>query len=1138
MKDRTEMRRTRDQRGRPARPAVPGGKALARLNYFLQQRLLEDGDVPGVTSAMGRTRPTARSSRARSGRPVDTGSASRLEAFQERTAMATMAAPTPVHGGWRPLGPFCIPHGQTYGQGPGSRPAVSGRVASVAVDPTDDQHILIGAAAGGVWKTRDGGKTWQPRTDDQPSLAIGAVVFDPSNPSLVYAGTGEGDSTFLDTPNLLGVGLLRSQDGGTTWALLASDPFEQAGFYDLVVDPLNGTHLLAATTIGLFESTDGGSNWTQRRNQRTWDLSMRPAVAGDTNSTREVFAACMDGLFRSTNGGTTWTSVALPGAPSSFERIEVCHAPSDGNVVYVVAAGPPEIPDPTFPAQLMPTPYLWRRSLFGGMFSSFQGPADLQTGQAWYDWCAAVAPNNPSVLYIGGINLHRGQRSTTGNWTWTNLSGKSSGHSIHPDQHAIAFSASDPDVLFSGNDGGIYRSPDRGGVWEALNKGLCITELEFLAQHPQFEAWLIAGTQDNGTMRYQGEEVWSHVSDGDGGDCGVNAASPYTCYHTRFGMGMLRSTRGGGWASWRSIGPNVPDSEDYPNGALFYPPVEVNGNVVVQAGRSVWINAGTGTQWRQIPLPSQAGVATVLAIPTATRIYVGTTRGRVYRLEFSAGAWQAPAQLTRPVAGWISDLLVDPTNANRLWVTYSSLQNPQGRSRVLRSDDAGANWVSVGGSLPNIPINAIEIDPQHPDTVFVAADVGVYRSVNAGASWTSYNNQLPNCLIKDLLFHPTSRLLRAGTQARGVWEIAVDEATMPDVEVYLRDSAVDTGRVSPSPSGVDDPFTFGSQTFWWQCADIKVDAPSFRTPAIADVDFELFEDDQTMLEGGHNFAAGLLHENPQRNRTARVYVQVHNRGQNPATNVAVKVFFTPAALALPDLPASFWTNFPNNVLPANSPWQAIAGAAVIPTIEGGAAQIVGFAWAVPASAPAAISLLAVISADNDSIDTTELVVASLVQNSKKCGLKNLTVVNPPPSGGPPLRAVHLNLRGSTRGGKSALGPGRPAGAMIRGIVLSRRLSRLAKRAGLEQVALDEEERAELARLFLETPSLRSELDAQSAYRSTHGGAWLKSLTLDPEKPEPIVVLVAANPRAGTCSLVQWDENDTVVGGWTLQVEPQ
>src|SRR6185503_2192423 len=134
--------------------------------------------------------------------------------------------------------------------------------------------------------------------------------------------------------------------------------------------------------------------------------------------------------------GSSWSPVTLPGLSSKADRIEVCHAPSDGNIVYVWAAGNPQVPDPTDSSATMPKPYLWRRNVLGGAFVSQATPPDVQTGQAWYDWFAGVAPNNPNVVYVGAINTHRGVRSATGTWNWTNIGAKSSGDSIHPDQHA------------------------------------------------------------------------------------------------------------------------------------------------------------------------------------------------------------------------------------------------------------------------------------------------------------------------------------------------------------------------------------------------------------------------------------------------------------------------------------------------------------------------------------------------------------------------------------------------------------------------------------------------------------------------------------------------------------------------------
>ena len=186
-----------------------------------------------------------------------------------------------------------MPGGQTYGD---TRVDVSGRVSCIAIDPGNSNHLLCGSAAGGVWESRDRGATWTPRTDFAPTLTVGAVAFDPANPSRAYCGTGEGN--FYSG---LGAGVLRSLDGGSTWTRIASAPFIGRGFYELIVDPANGNHLIAASTGGLHESADGGVNWTARRAARTWDLSMHPA--GGASS--EVLAACQDGLFRSTNGGTT-----------------------------------------------------------------------------------------------------------------------------------------------------------------------------------------------------------------------------------------------------------------------------------------------------------------------------------------------------------------------------------------------------------------------------------------------------------------------------------------------------------------------------------------------------------------------------------------------------------------------------------------------------------------------------------------------------------------------------------------------------------------------------------------------------------------------------------------------------------------
>ncbi|MCB2410498.1 hypothetical protein [Hymenobacter lucidus] len=649
-----------------------------------------------------------------------------------------MSPPTGVGPQWRFLGPTMMSNGQTYGE---SRVIVSGRIAAIAIDPANASHVLCGAASGGIWESFNRGASWAPRTDYAATMTVGALAFNPSAPATVYCGTGEGNFY-----SWLGVGLLRSTNGGSTWDLHASAPFVGQGFYDLVVDPANGNHLLAATTNAVYESADGGATWTQRLAGRCWDLAMHPAGG----ATAEVLAACQNGLFRSTNGGQTWASVALPGAPAAFDRLAVAVARTNPAVAYAFGAAGANM-------------HLFRRAATGA-WARITGPAGLATGQAWYDWFLAVAPDNDSEIYLGAIEAYRGNLAGS-TWSWVTISNKT-GDDIHPDQHVIAFDPTNANVVYVGNDGGLFVSPNRGTSWTSLNNGLGITEIEYLAQDYGASSWLVAGTQDNGSIRYTGNSAWDHIADGDGGDCGVNRTDPNVVFHSYYSMGMERSTTRGNFGSFSWLGPNVPTGYR----ALFYPPMEVNNDTVAQAGQSVYVSRNRGTNWTEVALPASQ-VATAMYIPNPDTVFVGTDAGRIYRLSWSGTAWSAATALTTPRANaYISDLHINPANLNRIWATSTTM----GGDRVFRSDNGGSTWTNCTAGLPNLPITAVEVDPNNPNRVWVSADVGVYQSLNAGASWTAFSNGLPNALAVDLLYHPHARVLRVGLRNRGVWEIPVD----------------------------------------------------------------------------------------------------------------------------------------------------------------------------------------------------------------------------------------------------------------------------------------------------------------------------------------------------------------------------
>ena len=648
-------------------------------------------------------------------------------------------APPPSPPRWRPIGPSKIPDGQTYGSG---RADVSGRVSCVAIDPSNSNHILCGSAAGGVWETFNAGVRWYPRTDNMPSLATGAIAFDPSSPNIVYVGTGEGNFYAA-----FGAGILRSTNGGSSWSLLTSDPFVGIGFFDLVVDPENSSELLAATTNGLYRSTDSGVTWTRRKANRTWKLSRS---GGGTN---EILAACSDGVHVSTNNGHTWTQVSLPGSPSGWRRLSVDHVLSDTRVAYAFGS-----------AGSAKTPYLYRRKNDGNWERITSLPSDLNTGQDWYDWFLGAAPDRTDQVFLGAINAFRGNKSGT-NWSWTNISAKSSGDSIHPDQHAISFHPTNPNVIFVGNDGGLYRSNNRGTNWTSLNTNLAITEIEYVAQDKGTHRWFMSGTQDNGTNRYNGSTVWKHIADGDGGDCAVNQTSPNSIFHSYFGMGLRRSDdRGDTWGSFIQNGRSRPGYN-----ALFYPPMESRDNTICQAGESMFISRNNGNNWSEVALPQ--GVASSLYVPKSDNIFVGTTNGRIYRTNWNGSNWTTPTEITSPrTNAYLSDIHVDPSNRNRIWVTYSTI----GNGRVFMTTNGGSTWNDRSNGLPNLPMRSVEVDPGNVNRVWVAADMGVYQSFNGGNTWSQFSLGLPNCLVGDLSYNHHTRILRAGTRNRGAWEIPVN----------------------------------------------------------------------------------------------------------------------------------------------------------------------------------------------------------------------------------------------------------------------------------------------------------------------------------------------------------------------------
>jgi len=985
--------------------------------------------------------------------------ARRVSAIPGTQGAAQPVAPVVGGNNWTPLGPLAIPNGQTYG---GARVLVSGRVTAIAIDPAAPHPIYIGTAMGGVWRSDNAGASWRPLTDNEASLAIGALTLDPGNSQIVYAGTGEGNFS-LDS--YYGAGILRSTDGGATWMLQAAATFSGGRFNRIAVTPGTPARIFAATTLGLQRSTDSGATWT-RLGSGLPAVGFCTDVVIDPTTPTTVYAAFWgNGIYKSTNAGAatptfTHLTTGLPNAaaasPNGITRVSLAISASSPQTLYALMANNDFVVDK-----------LYMTSNGGANWSQIALPGGAGTGiggQGFYNLQITVDPTTPDIIYFGGIELWKGVRAAGGTWTVTKIGG-----GIHPDHHFVAVDPTNHLTIYAGSDGGIYRSTDGGGTWDdSINKGLSVMQYEFIDDHPSVAAVVLGGTQDNGTEQYRNSPVFHHADDGDGGFAIISDGNPNQVLSTYYGPSPKRSTLGGKYGSWTSVAAGIASTSGQ---SLFYPPMAACGtdpNRLAFGTDQINLDGaqGTGGWPTKVLLPGITGNVSAIAYVDVGLIYVGTDTGQVYKLTGSPLAATLISQAPLP-GRYIWDVSPLPGATG----TVIAVMNGFGGGHVFRGvvpATGAATWTDISGTgagaLPDIPVNALVIDPGVATTMYIGTDIGVFRTTDGGANWALFSDGLPNCAVYDLRLFQPQRLLRAALHGRGLWEKQVDLPSTPAVDLFLRDHLMDSARVFPTPSNipsaVEDPLRFvalGDPQFWWMCADAKIDALegtplAYQMPVTA-VDYVAFE-------------ARLQHRNPQRGRVNRVYVQVHNRGYQTATAVRVKILYADASMGLPNLPADFWTQFPADSADT-SHWHPIGATqtlAAVPTLQ---PTVLEWDWTPPAGTAEHSCLLVVMDSASDPIPAANKVfdIGQLVTMEKRVGLKNLHVIDAPAAASGPVAGFLRWYAAGERAPSMRLVPHGPRGPKL-GLIFSRAsLAKVEKLDGLRKAPVSAVLRRRLSAQF-------------------------------------------------------------------------
>jgi photosystem II stability/assembly factor-like uncharacterized protein len=681
----------------------------------------------------------------------------------------------------------------------------SGRIVSLAIDPTNQSHWLIAGADGGIWQTTDAGGTWSPRTDNQSSLNGAAIAFAPGSPNIVYASAPM-------------TGLLKSTDGGSTWTVIEANLFSGRSARAFVVSPNDWktavvalqTSFFADAAYGIYLTKDGGTTWTQKLQQ---SASALVSVPGDF--TRQYAAigqgggGANNGLYRSMDSGLSWQPISGPwGTGSNVAQFQLALSPSQPAVLYV-SVQVYDQPNNRWLGRIWESTNAWDPTpSFGPSPLPYPDPAfPTKFGHA-----LSVDPNNPSDLYEGETHLwkyHNGQ--------WTDITGcPPSG--THVDTWELKWIPTQLTYdLVVTNDGGIFRSSNHGATYQSKNANLPITQFYWGALHPTNASFALAGAQDQASTKWTGNSIWPQVqgNTGDGMSNVISAVDPNNDWIvTGWGGTIYRTTNAG--SNWQGSGIG---------GAPFYfRVVGCSSADVLLAGTTKLLrsdNAFTGSQptWTNNGPDLGAGNS-VRAIEFAPSGACGTyafAGGSQIRATTNNGTSWLNLNLGNPPlpSATVMDLAFDPTNALRLFATFSGIDH----GHLFVCDNITLNppvWTEKPTGL-NISHNAIAIDPNHASDLYVGTDVGLIISTDGGTSWAPIGSGLiPKVQINDILINRAYNKILVFTYGRGTYSGDLPASGPLRVPINWQRGPLNSERVQ-SKAGLVDRW-FGITTFferWW-----------------------------------------------------------------------------------------------------------------------------------------------------------------------------------------------------------------------------------------------------------------------------------------------------------------------------------
>ncbi|WP_296385571.1 T9SS type A sorting domain-containing protein [Winogradskyella sp.] len=657
---------------------------------------------------------------------------------------------------WTQVGPVANPTINGYAAFPGK-----GRVNVVAEDPTNTQILYAGSAAGGIWKTIDGGSTWAPKSDNLAGIGVTDILVDPSNTSIIYMATGDEDAEHISS-----IGLFKSTDGGDTWLPtgLTFALSDNEYIRDIAFAPGSSTKLFALTNDEVKISTDSGTTWTNATISTGFIEKFQTIVFDPNDATKVIVSDYWNGLYSSTDSGSSFTIHSTFGGGGSKDVLKLVTTPNDNDFFYAISQN--------------------------GEFRKYRfaindTAADListtiiagYNSQGGYNICAAISPTNKNNIVVGGV---RGYKSIDGGATFAVLLNPYNnppgvGFYVHPDHHHMSF-LPDGDTVFNGHDGGVHRGSFTGSpTWTDLSPGLVITQPYNIAitQSASGDDFMMANQDNDGFSKVlkDGTRQWVSAVAGDGTAAGIDYNTPDTRYLGGTKGALYRTDDG--YASSYDSSTTILSND---TNAAFVSPMAVHPTsptTIYAAHNDVKRSTDRGDNFTAL----NSGLTTVDFIDvttngSSTRIYAISEDGTAKRSDDDGSNW---ITISPPVGLTFNSFSAMP-NTTTVFATTKGYQTGK---KVFKSVNNGATWTNISDGLPNIIMKKVAAKVDATDeTLFLGTELGVYWKNNTMTNWEKLESGLPNVIISDLKINYTDQLLYIGTFGRGMWSRSINSGTL------------------------------------------------------------------------------------------------------------------------------------------------------------------------------------------------------------------------------------------------------------------------------------------------------------------------------------------------------------------------